>query len=195
MGKGVGDKGNVGRRDVRQAAPVGRPAVFSVSPYPGVLWPSAKRIFRVLCLPTFPPLVSLWKRAKRFSRDQGRAQTPNGTGDPREWRPSQTNRIPVSIPLRRWRTTPTGVTLRANPVDVVTVTLAACCPSSHTPAFVSTPRDRPWFSPAGRRRRGRFTVPDVTTLFSRFNRDPDYVVCWRFPRQSSIWRFKSVAIS
>lgn len=133
MGKGVGDKGNVGRRDVRQAAPVGRPAVFSVSPFPGILWPSAKRIFHVLCLPTFPPLVSLWKRAKRFSRDQGRAQTPNGTGDPREWRPSQTNRIPVSIPLRRRRTTPTGVTLRANPVDVVTVTLAACCPSLHTP--------------------------------------------------------------
>ncbi|TGZ46235.1 hypothetical protein DBV15_10626 [Temnothorax longispinosus] len=87
-GKGVGDKGNVGRRDVRQAAPVGRPAVFSPSlPTPGILWPSAKRIFHVLCLPTFPPLVSLWKRAKRFSRDQGRAQTPNGTGDPRKWCP------------------------------------------------------------------------------------------------------------
>lgn len=89
--------------------------------------------------------------------------------------------------------TPTGVTLRANPVDVVTVTPAApLCAPPPPPAFVSSPRARPRFSPAGHRRRGRFTVSDVTTLFSRFNRDPDYVVRRRFSRRSSIWRFKSI---
>lgn len=143
--------------------------------------------------PPHPPLVSLWKRAKRFSRDQGRAQTPNGTGDPREWRPSQTNRIPVSIPLRRRRR------LRRELPSAQTLSTSLLLPRLplFVPPFLSRVRLHPSYSteilsPAGRRRRGRFTVSDVTTLFSRFNRDPDYVVRQRFSRRSSIWRFKSV---
>lgn len=121
MEKGVGDKGDVGRRDVRQAAPVGRSAVFLLpflpllSPPPPLLlpsfppppppppvfpavWPSAERIFHVLL-----SFLSA-KRARDASlgiKEERRLQTAPAT--PREWRPSQTNRIPVSIPLRRRR--------------------------------------------------------------------------------------------
>lgn len=144
MGKGVGDKGNVGRRDVRQAAPVGRPAVFSVSPFPDVFC-GLRRKGSSASFTSLRFLLSFLSGNERNAslgiKEERRLQTAPATpvnGDPHK---------PIVFPfpslfaagglLRR------RVTLRANPVDVVTVTLAACCPSSHTPAFVSTPRARP----------------------------------------------------
>ena len=86
------------------------------------------------------PRVSRLKRAKCFSQDQGRAQTPNGTGDPREWRPSQTNRIPVSIPLRCRRR------LRREFPSAQPCRRRYCypaCPSLSSPRPVSTLSRRP----------------------------------------------------
>lgn len=159
MEKGVGDKGDVGRRDVRQNAPVGlsreHSGSFSIiffffhscsrtwpSLFPAAMLYGSRRRQNLPPPPCFPrPLsfrVSRLKRAKCFSQDQGRAQTPNGTGDPREWRPSQTNRIPVSIPLRCRRR------LQREFPSAQPCRRRYCyptCPSSSSPCHVSTLRN------------------------------------------------------
>lgn len=183
--KGVGDKGDVGRRDVRQAAPVGRPAVFPLfSPSSGV--PSVafggKDLPRLLRRSASSSRFSLRneRNASLGIKEERRLQTAPAT--PCEWRPSQTNRIPVSIPLRCRRRLRRELPSAPTPsTSLLLPRLPVTTPLARTPAFVPAPRARLRFSlrhDAGRR--GRF--PDVTTLFSRFNRDPDYVVRRRFAR-------------
>lgn len=86
--------------------------------------------------------------------------------------------------------TPTGVTLRANPdVDVVTVTPAAAPLRASPRASPPLSRARPRFPGTTPASRTIHRFPGVTTLFSRFNRDPDYAVRRRFARRSTVRRY------
>lgn len=148
-GKGVGDKGDVGRRDVRQAAPVGRPTVFSVSPFPGCfsLWPSAERIFHVLCLPHI--LLSFLSGNERNAslgiKEERRLQTAPATpvnGDPHK---------PIVFPFPSLFAVggDSDGSYPPRKPSSTSLLLPPGCPSLCPPfpsAFVSTPRTRPRFS-------------------------------------------------
>lgn len=154
--KGVGDKGDVGRRDVRQAAPVGPPRASSASlvfhlPFLTLVSQSLplspcsigfeERIFLLRVSPppsTFLSCLSAEseRNASLRIKEERRLQTAPATpvnGDPHK---------PIVFPFPSLFAAggdSNGGFPPRNPVDVVTVTQP--CPSSSSPRHLSTLRN------------------------------------------------------
>lgn len=155
--KGVGDKGDVGRRDVRQAAPVGPPRASSASlvfhlPFLTLVSQSLplspcsigfeERIFHLLRVSPPPStfLSCLSAESERNAslriKEERRLQTAPATpvnGDPHK---------PIVFPFPSLFAAggdSNGGFPPRNPVDVVTVTQP--CPSSSSPRHLSTLRN------------------------------------------------------